>query len=659
MAKKSCWDIEGQMDLFSYMAEMPTKEQKKAARNVLSEPISFADKKAKILSSAEEYLKKGERLTTLAKERFGEMVKLLTFSETEEKLYNIKVNDYDIKSSLVPKIATTVVRPLLKALTSFDENDEALKTLKALVDYDIDIRRVYVDGELAYMDRCGAVYKLKRKSDKLLKLTLKEEGFRNLEIYGFWLNAHPKRSKNVMFKDYSLMGDIAEIIAWLICFTQFNRAMVNDDLKPAIEKKLQNYQVDALLLLKKLIVKDTFEGKWADGYKDIRTLFEAKEAYFGIPLQKRRQPSESAVSEVCKILGYDEDKVVRDSNTSYESMIDRNRLEVADKDRPLMYVLTSDIDLAFLAIDPINWTRNVQKKLCYNRFLTPLMKEERYEQQNNPEFAPFVWPEPCNSLYGGATECVIRIMKQVLELVFENYKEKVNTLNYLKETKSRAKVYQTKKNIPEKVVKMMQESIFNDYFGYVEFDEDVDLDKINLIADEFIAFKESFLNKVDTQKVQIRFRKLGNYKAAGLYFPEIGCLCVDIRYPDSFVHEYGHCIDNTLGKNNRNLSDEAEFFNCYYAYKVAFSNAVYHSETAKDTLKGKYNDAYYLQKTEAFARCFEMYVTRTLGMQNNICKQDEKVSFAYPKDDALMEQINSYFDKLFEMLHEQNAEMAA
>ena len=54
-----------------------------------------------------------------------------------------------------------------------------------------------------------------------------------------------------------------------------------------------------------------------------------------------------------------------------------------------------------------------------------------------------------------------------------------------------------------------------------------------------------------------------------------------------------------------------------------------------------------------------MYVTRTLGMQNNICIQDEKVSYAYPKDDALMEQINSYFDKLFEMLHEQNAEMAA
>ena len=505
MAKKTCWDVKGQINLFTYMAEMPTPEQKAKAKNVLSEPISFADKKAKILSSADEYLKKGERLTTLAKERFGEMVKHLSFSEVEEKLFNIKLNSYDITSSLVPKIATTVVRPLLKALTTFDENDDALKTLKSLVDYDIDIRRANLVGELAYMDRCGATYRLRKKSDKLLKFTLKEDGFRDLEIYGLWLNAHPKNYKNVLFKDYSLMGDIAEIIAWLICFTQFNRAVHNDELIPAIEKKLQDYSVKAQSLLKAVIVKDTHYGKWADDYEDIRTLYNNMEGYIGIPLQKRRQPSQAAIEEVCKILGIDEGLVARDVTNSYENMKDRNSFELSEKGHPLMYVLTSDLDLAFCTIDPVNWMRRVQKKLVYNRFLQPLERVEKYEQQNNADYKPFSWPEPKEINMGGIQRLTLSIINKVLEVVFENYKEKVNTLNYLKENKSRAKVYQTKKNIPEKVIKMMQESVFNDYFGYVEFDETVDLDSIGLIADEFIAFKESFLNTLE------RFRyALGN-----------------------------------------------------------------------------------------------------------------------------------------------------
>ena len=242
MAKKFTWDVEGQLDLFEYMKSLPTPEQKKSAENVLSnKPLSFSEKKAAILSSAKEYLEKGERLTTLAKERFGEMVKFLSFSEAEEKLFNIKVNSYSIEGTLVPKIATTVVRPLLRQLTTFDKEDKALSTLKSMIDYDISIEKVENTGDLAYMDKCGATARLRRKSDKQLKLTLKEEGYNDLVVYGLWLNAHPQNYKNVLFKDHSQMGDIAEIIAWLICFTQYNRAMNNEDFETAVIELFSTY----------------------------------------------------------------------------------------------------------------------------------------------------------------------------------------------------------------------------------------------------------------------------------------------------------------------------------------------------------------------------------------------------------------------------------
>ena len=51
-----------------------------------------------------------------------------------------------------------------------------------------------------------------------------------------------------------------------------------------------------------------------------------------------------------------------------------------------------------------------------------------------------------------------------------------------------------------------------------------------------------------------------------------------------------------------------------------------------------------------------MYVTRTLGMQNSICKPDSDTSFAYPQSERLMHHIDDYFEKLFSMLNADEAE---
>ena len=95
----------------------------------------------------------------------------------------------------------------------------------------------------------------------------------------------------------------------------------------------------------------------------------------------------------------------------------------------------------------------------------------------------------------------------------------------------------------------MKRSRFNEMFGYVEFDTDCELKLIGEIEKEFLGFcQEYFSNAFGDRSFMdhaIRFRKLGRHHAWGLYFPTLQCLCVDIRHPGSFIHEFLHMIDFT------------------------------------------------------------------------------------------------------------------
>ncbi len=635
MSKKMNLGIAGQMNIFSFLANMPTIKETTQEKTALVSPLNYSGRREAILSSADEYLKKGERLTTLAREKYGRIIEALSFSDVEEKLFSVNLSGTDMYKNYVPKIATTVVRPLLKSLTSCDENDESLKILKSLVDYDIDIKKAEPS------DNLSAIRVLKRISTNLLEFTLKENEYNPLVVYGLQDNAHPKNRKNCLYKDYSVIGDIAEIIAWLICFTQYDKAIHDESLLPAIEHKVYlNRSVNyADNLFRDFIIYETYRDRnnKMGNFESIQQFYDEHSAPLVVPLQKFRRPSEPSLNVICSMLCV-EPAAVSKCRDTFKHARELNNSYLALHDSPYYYVLTSKLDLVFAAIDPINYARTEKgKKLCYHDFLG-VLDEQSVGQAHNAELKPTIWPEPGHDCI---TSGFLHVVGQVLELVFENYKEKVATKNYLEQNKLRAKVWQTKKNIPEKTMKVMQESILNSYFGYVEFDSDVDHDKVSAIVDEFVAFKETYLKRLDTSKVSIRFRKLGNYRAAGMYFPHMGCLCVDFRSPSSFIHEYGHCIDYTLG-TNKGLSEESDFFSCYYAYRNAFLKS-----TAGMKLTGKYDTKYYLRKTEIFARCFEMYVVRTLGMSNSICKPDDETGFAYPCDEKLMARVNDYFGKLF------------
>jgi len=190
----------------------------------------------------------------------------------------------------------------------------------------------------------------------------------------------------------------------------------------------------------------------------------------------------------------------------------------------------------------------------------------------------------------------------------------------------------------------MQRSHFNEYFGYVEYDEDVDLTKIKIIEEQFVAFKETYFPFINATQNAIRFRRLGNHKASGLYYPVVSCLCVDIHSPSSLIHEFGHLIDYCYG----NLSTNEDFLPLAEDYKCLLNKAMKEDEAFGKELSNKskkYNKDYYLIPTEIFARCFELYCKEIKGIKNSLTPSTWGP--AYPTGLNFISKIKDYFDVVF------------
>lgn len=223
---------------------------------------------------------------------------------------------------------------------------------------------------------------------------------------------------------------------------------------------------------------------------------------------------------------------------------------------------------------------------------------------------------------------------------------------------SKAKPYETLKNIPEKYVSVMENTRFKDYFGFVETDPDIIIhdDEIgyeykdgddtirNRIINDFEAFATVFGFKKH-ELVSLRFRKLGNYHASGLYWPETNCIYVDFRTPSSFIHEYLHMLDYEAGEISRSFA----FYGIKRIYGSCLRLAIILDKGLKHRLKGKYDLDYYLSATEVFARCGEIYFSRCCGIRSALISIEERESFAYPTDEQLEELIRDFFDKFFKV----------
>ena len=163
--------------------------------------------------------------------------------------------------------------------------------------------------------------------------------------------------------------------------------------------------------------------------------------------------------------------------------------------------------------------------------------------------------------------------------------------------------FMTKKNIKKNTMTKMESNEFlGNGFAFVEVDNDTDLVKLESVEKEWVEIFK-LLPKVDSDNVDLRFRKLGNHKATGLYYPTQNCICVDIREVSSMIHEYGHLIDYKMYDSALSLSEE--FRDIIKAYTKEVDKLPEDNYVAK---KRKY----FTTPTEIFARGFELYMSKRI-----------------------------------------------
>lgn len=217
----------------------------------------------------------------------------------------------------------------------------------------------------------------------------------------------------------------------------------------------------------------------------------------------------------------------------------------------------------------------------------------------------------------------------------------------------RATAWTTKKTINEKTKKAMGNTSLNKLYKFVELDNDVDLDKMAMFESEMAKIKNKLPRFENEKQATLRLRKLGNYKALGMYVPANNTIAIDFRdggdtdvmnYDEagiqSFVHEYGHFIDYRLADGR--LSDKDEF------YKMA---KTYTENLEKFAMKNKNNHVskklgYYLTPTEIFARGFELFM-RGVGLKTSLM-HDNKVYDSEPEYTAFnQEEVMEYYSGIF------------
>lgn len=242
-------------------------------------------------------------------------------------------------------------------------------------------------------------------------------------------------------------------------------------------------------------------------------------------------------------------------------------------------------------------------------------------------------------------------MEEMLKKSFEiqQYEDRLKSLSG-----DYAKTYMTKKNIPKKIQSFMNNNVFLNMFGFVEADEDCELEKLDKISTEFKNLsKEIYLPIVKNHS--LRFRKLGKMKALGVYYPGYDTLAVDLDGISSFIHEMFHMIDY----ENDILSLNSDFEPLLKYYIELLDRKVDSFGEDSDIYefwckgKSKYSRAYYTSNEEAFARMGELYITEVLNIQSSFSKLDyssDIQQIVYPKDEKLLSLISEYYKNIFSLV---------
>lgn len=239
------------------------------------------------------------------------------------------------------------------------------------------------------------------------------------------------------------------------------------------------------------------------------------------------------------------------------------------------------------------------------------------------------------------------MLKVMAEYLYELYLDDFNiTLmeEYDRIQKSEyARSFETKRNIPTKIQAAMDSTKFLEYgFGFVEFDEQFDLEKLPDIEEQWSLIHKALPHS--EYKPELRFRKIEHRKAHGVYFPAFDCITISVRNVNSMLHEYGHHIDFTYDKD-QNLSMSDEFRPLLKGYQRNLSDG--------GVYKGSMLN-YFLTPTEVFARAFEIYCVTVLprvSFTESLADYGNKFEYLWLINNT--EEVLNYFDTKFPHIREE------
>lgn len=569
---------------------------------------------AKIIESADIYLQKEEKILSLARTKFSKVCRQLKISDFDQLLYNIDLKNDDLPAAIAKK----VIRPILKAAT--DLEDALLKSCLACIDFQVQLE-IIPNTDCSYRHN----YKMMREEKRLLKLTIEENEYKPMVIYGLKNHTHTGSKVNLLYRNGDAVADIALVITWLIMSSIFKKVFM--DLEGDAYKDILNSPPD--LSHKHAAAARLLGINYSSIPKELHITYANYLELLENVWNKKWIIPNDAESRICykrikPLLDY-KGVIVETSELSYKHLLDQivqgyqSGIYNSIGDFPV--IITQETECSVFEYDPFTTMQIMPDWFIYHRLLS--------KGTSN------YWAVPQTT--------ATWIVEKAFEAAYQYKHTQVNVLKNLKSLASDyAKSYQTKKNIPQKTLAAMQESIFNEYFGYVEYDEDVDLGKIQTIAEEFVAFKETYLNQIDSSDNAIRFRRLGHHKAHGLYYPSVSCLCVDINSPSSLIHEYAHLIDYCYGV----LSSKAEFYQVKRLYEQCLRSLMKKNNAFAVQMNGKtkYNLSYYLNPTEIFARSYEIYVKEILKVSNSLAPHT--FGDPYPTDPEFIATVKRYFETI-------------
>lgn len=592
---------------------------------------------AESVISVEDYLQRGDKILSLAKEHYAKKLKELEVSTFEELLFSVEPSKGD---TLIEALAKRVIRPILRDTPIVQKDNEQVLDIsyepyaQMMAYIDMNVNVSVTQGPRFIRHR---FYRQLEAGDCILNVEFNEPNLW-LDIFGVKNHTHSNNNRNVLFLSGECVADVALFLSYMVVCSIFKRVFTDID-GSAYQLFLQEYEKSCkssgqyraaakfLPYLNEKRVTNLYSGNG-------KTTFDSDPFKRCWVCPKQYEPSLKELNSLIERFSIKIEVV----DASYEDLYNCIKEDILTGRYP-------DLDeIPVLVSDDF-----VEKLFSYDTptFMTTVPNLFRYSfclsngRKSNNSFA-------LPSLYNTTMEIISCAFKSA----YENTHEVVKTARALRQSASDyAKSYMTKKNINKSTLKAMEESVLNSYFGYVEFDNEVDLKKVEIISKEFEAFKETYLSGIDSKNNAIRFRKLGNYKALGLYFPSVHCLCVDVGSPGSLLHEYAHLIDYCYG----NLSLKGTFSQVKYKYRTKLFDNAYKNKAFLEQLNSnkKYNKDYYLNPTEIFARCFEIYISKVLKVENSLTPDvDNKPE--YPVDEEFISLITEYFKSILPVLNGQN-----